>query len=223
VGTTPRTPGVMLYPYFGYSNFGSLFTTLALAFAGVGWFWSVRHRAHGATSREPATDVVKPDTNVSFGLVGLLLATTVLFFVPWGLNIAFAAVVTPQLRAWERLVPILFLLFFTAAMVAWKSMGLPQRGRRPALIAAGCLVVLLFDSVLPYQKYLGVPASGGQRDVCTGEQYANALNTAIPGMCAILQLPYQRFPEWPNHAGLRVYYAFWPALTNPGKAWSFAR
>ena len=221
VGTTPRTPGVMLYPYFGYSNFGSLFTNLALALAGVGWFRSVRRRAHAETSPEPATDVVKPDTNVSFGLVGLLLVTTVLFFVPWGLNIAFAALVTPQLRAWERLVPVIFLLFFTGAVVAWRSMGLPQKGRGPVLIAAGCLVILVFDSVLPYQKYLSLPAAGGQREARSGEQYADALNTAVPGRCAILQLPYQRFPESPNLGGLRTYYPFWPALTNPEKAWSF--
>jgi len=166
MATTPPTAGVTLYPYFGYSNFGSLFTILALVLAGVGWFWSVRRRGHGATSGEPATDVVKPDTDVSFGLVGLLLVTTILFFVPWGLNIAFASLVTPQLRAWERLVSVLFLLFFTAAMVAWRSLGLPQTGRRAMLIAAGCLVVLVFDSVLPYQASFAEATDSGQRAAC---------------------------------------------------------
>jgi hypothetical protein len=89
------------------------------------------------------------------------------------------------------------------------------------LIAAGCLLVLIFDSVLPYQARFAVAAANGQQDVRPGEQYANALNTAIPGMCAMLQLPYQAFPEAPNFHGLPTYYAFWPALTNPGKAWTF--
>jgi hypothetical protein len=89
------------------------------------------------------------------------------------------------------------------------------------LIAAGCLVVLVFDSVLPYHASFAVRAANGQRDVRSGEQYANALNTAIPGRCAILELPYQRFPEGPILHKLLRYDAFWPALTNPGKAWSF--
>jgi phosphoglycerol transferase len=219
MATTPPAPRLTEAP--PYSNFGSLFTNLALALAGVGWFWSVRRRARGATSRELAADAVKPDTNVSFGLVGLLLVTTILFFVPTGLNFVFAAVVTPQIRAWNRLVPILYLLFFIAAMVAWRSMGLPQKGRRAMLISAGCLVVLVFDSILPYQANFAMVTANGQRDVRFGEQYANALNTAIPGKCAILELPYQRFPEAPNFNGLPTYYQFWPALTNPSKAWTF--
>lgn len=211
-----RTSGVEWY-----ANFGSLFTVLALALAGVGWFWSVRGRGHGATSPGPATDVPKPDTKVSLGLVGLLLATTVLFFVPWGLNVVFAALVTPQLRGWDRLVPILFLLIFTAAMVTWRSMGLPQRGARAALIATCCLGLLLFDSVLPHQVRFAAAATSGQETLSVGEQYANALNAAIPGGCAMLQLPYQPYPEIPKLHELPGSDPFLPALTNPGKTWSF--
>ena len=204
-----------------HSNFGSLFTVLALDLAGIGLFWSVRRRAHGSNSSAQATDVVRPDTTVSFGLVGLLLITTVLFFVPWGLNVVFAALVTPQLRGWDRLVPVLLLLFFTAAMVAWRTMGMPQRGTRAMLIATCCLVLLVFDSVLPYRANFAGASSSGQGFLRSGEQYADALNKAIPGKCAILELPYQPYPEAPNLLALAVYDAFWPALTNPDKEWSF--
>lgn len=211
-----RTSGVEWY-----ANFGSLFTVLALALACVGWFWSVRSRAHGAGSHGPATEVPKPDTKVSFGLVGLLLATTVLFFVPWGLNVVFAALVTPQLRGWDRLVPILFLLIFAAAMVTWRSMGLPQKGARALLIATGCLGLLLFDSVLPHQARFAAAATRGQEALSYGEQYANALNAAIPGRCAMLQLPYQAYPETPKLHELPGSDPFLLTLTNPGKEWSF--
>ena len=203
-----------------HSNFGSLFTVLALALAGVGLFWSIRRRAHGSTSPAQA-DVVKPDTMASFGLVGMLLVTAVLFFVPWGLNVIFAALVTPQLRGWDRLVPVLLLLFFTAAMVAWRTMRLPQQGTRAVLIAVFCLVLLVFDSVLPYQANFAGAVSSGQGFLRSGEQYADALNTAIPGKCAMLELPYQPFPEEPNLLALPVYDGFWTALTNPNKKWTF--
>lgn len=204
-----------------HSNFGSLFTMLALALAGVGLFWSVHRRAHEAAVPESTMEAAKPDTMASFGLVGMLLVTSVLFFVPWGLNVIFAALVTPQLRAWDRLVPVLLLLFFTAAMVTWRTMGLPQRGKKAVLVATSFFVVLVFDSVLPYQAHFAAATSSGQSILRFGEQYAAELNTAIPGKCALLELPYQPYPEEPNLLALPVYDAFWPALTNPAKEWSF--
>jgi len=215
VASTSGTSSVMLY-----SNFGSLFTMLALVLAGIGLFWSTRRNARLTTEPQP-TGVEDTGTRVGFGLVGLLLATAILFFVPWGLNVVFAGVVTPQLRAWDRLVPVLHLLFFTAAMVAWRTMNLPQRGRRASLIAASCLVLLVFDSVVPYRAGFAAVTTTGQTTRTTGIQYAKALNAAIPGRCAMLELPYQQFPEVPNLLALPEYDAFWPALTNAGKTWSF--
>lgn len=202
-----------------YSNFGSLFTVLALLLAGVGLFWSVRHTPRDAAG-DPG-DLPLPGARASYGLVGLLLGTTVLFFVPWGLNVLFAAIVTPEIRAWDRLVSVILLLFFAGAMVAWRTMRLPQKGLRAHLIAAGCLVVLVFDSVVPYQAQLGAIAATGQEARHFGTQYAAALNAAIPGRCAMLEIPYQSFPEEPNLLALPVYDAFWPALTNPEKEWTF--
>ena len=216
VANTSGTSGV-----HWHSNFGSLFTVLALALAGLGLFWSIGRGAHEGTSAGSSTESMKPSGKVSFGLVGLLLATTILFFVPWGLNVLFAALVTPQLRGWDRLVPVLFLLFFTAAIVAWRSMDLPQRGARAVIIAICSFVLLLFDSVLPYQAPFAAAAASGKQVLRFGQQYADALNTAIPGKCAILELPYQPYLEGTTLQALPVYDAFWPALTNPVKEWTF--
>ena len=41
-----------------------------------------------------------------------------LFFVPWGLNYLFADLVTTQIRAWNRLLPFLLLLFILGAAAA---------------------------------------------------------------------------------------------------------
>jgi hypothetical protein len=204
-----------------YADFGSLFSVLALLLGGIGLFWSVRRVARGAMPHEPNSDKAQTDTNVSFGLVGLLLVTTVLFFVPWGLNVMFAALITPQLRGWDRLVPVILLLFFAAAMVAWRSMGIPQRGRGSLLIATGCLVLLIFDSVAPYQAFFAQAASAGQENLRSGDRYADVLNAAIPGKCAMLQLPYLGFPEQPPLHTLGAYDPLLTALTNPDKEWTF--
>ena len=204
-----------------YADFGSLFSVLALLLGGIGLFWSVRRVARAAMPHEPNSDKAQPDTNVSFGLVGLLLITTVLFFVPWGLNVMFAALITPQLRGWDRLVPVLLLLFFAAAMVAWRSMGIPQRGMRSFLIATGCLVILIFDSVLPYQAFFARASLPGQENLRSGDRYADVLNAAIPGKCAMLQLPYLGFPEQPPLHTLGAYDPLLTALTNPDKEWTF--
>ena len=214
VANSSGTSGVFLY-----SNFGSLFTVLALALAAFGLFWSVRH-GRGEIGRERG-GTAPSNGAVGYGLVGLLLGTSVLFFVPWGLNVLFASIFTPAIRAWDRLVSVILLLFFAGAMVAWRTLRLPQKGPRAILTAAGLLVVLLFDSVIPYQGQLGPIAATGQEARSVGLQYAAAVNAAIPGKCGMLELPYQGFPEEPNLLSLPVYDAFWPALTNPEKEWSF--
>jgi phosphoglycerol transferase len=204
---------------FWYSNFGSLFTVLALAFTGVGLFWSVRRRARATANSAAAT--VAQTSEVGFGLVGLLLATAVLFYVPWGLNVVFAAVFSPQLRAWDRLTPVLMLLFFAGAMVAWRSMALPQRGVKVLLIAVGCSVLLLFDSVIPYQAGFAAASVAGNQTLGPAKAYAAAVNAAIPGKCGMLQLPYQGYPEEPPLLKLGSFDPLWPALANPEKDWTF--
>ena len=48
-------------------------------------------------------------------LVGYLTTVTVLLFVPWGLGALIAHTLTPQIRAWNRLLPMLLLLFLVGA------------------------------------------------------------------------------------------------------------
>jgi len=206
-----------------WGDAGSFFTDAALLFAVIGLVLCIRRAAKArrlaaARVRDSADD----DRTVGFGLVGLLLATAVLFFVPWGLNSVFAYFVTPQLRAWDRLVPVLLLLFVVAAAVAWRALGLRMGGRRVWALAAVLGVMLVLDSVLPYRAYFGeVVATAGGR-LAAGEEYAAELNAAIPGHCAVLTLPYVEYPESAPVVQMGVYEPFWPVLTNPDKDWSYA-
>jgi phosphoglycerol transferase len=202
------------------SNFGTLFTCAALALALVGLWVSVRKRQKGERWRRDADDPQSREP-VTFELTLLLLAVSVLFFVPWGLNVVFAALATSQLRAWDRLTPVILLLFFSAAMVAWRSMRLPQLGYRVTAASLVLTVVLFQDSVLPYRPIYAAAAATGSASASTGRTYAADLNAAIPGHCGVLQLPYMAFPESPPMNKLSSYDNLWAPLTNPDKSWTF--
>jgi hypothetical protein len=215
-GTTIGSAGVLWY-----ADFGSLFTVLALALTCVGLVFAVRKRSLRAMRGDLDEPQVDGEGRVTFGFVGMLLGTAVLFFVPWGLNFLFAYAVTPQLRGWDRLIPVLFLLVFAGAAVAWQSLGLPRRGWRAGVIAVACLAVLVMDSVVPYRSFFDTAAAAGSQETAAGYAYAAALNAAVPGDCGVLELPYMGFPENPPTVNLASYAPLWPALTNPGKQWSF--
>lgn len=202
------------------SNFGSNFTVAALLVAVVGLIFSIRARERARFSMA-STDPRSGSDGVTFGLVGTLLGTGILFFVPWGLNVVFAAIFTPQIRAWDRLTPTLLLLFFVGAMVALKSFRFPLYSRVAVLISATLLVLLIPDSVAPYQRMYAADYANGSRNYELGREYAATLNARIPGDCGILQLPYTPYPEFPPVNRLGTYDGFWVALTNPEKRWTY--
>ena len=204
-----------------YADSGSLFTVLALVLAFVGVILAVRRSSLGSTVRPLARPDADQDGRVTYGLVGTLLGTAVLFFVPWGLNFLFAYAVTPQLRAWDRLIPVIFLLVFTGAAVAWQSIGLPVRGVRAVVISVVCLAVLVMDSVVPHRLFFDAAVAGASQEGGAGYAYAAALNSAVPGDCGVLELPYMGFPETAAVAEMPSYAPLWPALTNPDKQWTF--
>lgn len=102
-------------------------------------------------------------------------------------------VVFPQIRAWNRL--SVFIAFFALAAVALGLTALGQRLRRPAAFAAvlaAVLVVGVFDQtssgfVPPYE---GV---NGQWD--QDAAFFSSLESRLPQGAAVVQLPYEPFPE----------------------------
>lgn len=200
-----------------YSNFGSVATVVALAiFAGGALLLARRRALTGAPLRsapEPAS--------VELGLVVALIITTLLFFVPWGLNYLFAYLVTPDLRGWNRLVPVLFTLVFVGAGLVVQQLRLRLRPAVVAGLGVLAVLVLVFDAVLPYRAMFDARAADGSRLGGASHQYAAALNAAVPGACGVLQLPYIAYPEVPPKMAMGNYEQMWPAVGNPEKSWSF--
>lgn len=188
-------------------NFGTWITTGCMVLAAL---WSVRQARHG--ERIPRV----------LALLFFLLIVVVLFFVPWGMNSLFAEFITAQIRAWNRLVPTLLLIFLLMGAVAIARMGRLHMRPWAALGPAVILVVVLVEQALPFRALFAENATRYGRDTDMAFAYARDVNAAIPQPCGVLQLPYMIYPE--NGAQpprLNDYEHFWQSLTNPDKSWSY--
>lgn len=201
----------------GPSNFGSLTTLAAILVLAVGGLVVARRSAMRPAWDRPARVPAGPG---DMGLVLLLLVTTVLFFVPWGLNYLFAYVVSPDLRAWNRILPMTFTLVFLGAGLMLQRLQLRLRPVAEFLVLAVAGLVLLFDSVLPARVFFATVSAQGTSFTEQGHVYAEALDKAVPGDCGVFELPYFPYPEFPRKHDMGNYESLWPALTNPEKSWS---
>lgn len=195
------------------SNFGSLFSTLAVVVCLIGWVASSKSRVAVPASWRGAEP--------SLALIGLLVAVAALFFVPFGLNLAFAGTISPQIRGWDRLVVVLLVLVITGAVVSWRDLGWPSSGARVWVGVAGALAILAVDAVAPHRTYFDEATFSGRIEYDHAIVYTDALNSLVPGGCGVLQLPYQDFPEAAGLNNLPTYQALLPSLTDPTKSWSY--
>ncbi len=192
------------------TNFGTWVTALALLTMVVAVLVRSRRVAR-----------LETDAPVTLGLVAYLAVMTILFFVPWGLNFLFAEAVTAQIRAWNRLLPFLLLLFLLGAGAALHRTRLATRWPIALPIALVILGLTAVDSVYPFRSaYEGSVAAGGEA-TAAARAYATVANDAIPEECGVLQLPYMAYPEHGVERGVNDYDHFWTSLTNPGKEWSY--
>lgn len=191
-------------------GYGTLVTTSALLVFLLGWAVLVRRKS--LTTPLP--------------LIGFLTLVSVWFMIPWGGGFLFASLITPQIRAWGRITPVILLLVIlgAGAVIAKTRFGQATAWRMPvAWIISGVMVITVFSTqVLPFRDtYADVGDTG--RDVLTElTRYSSAVNAAIPLSCGILQLPYMVFPEnGIRKPELNDYEHALHPLTNPDKDFSY--
>jgi len=151
-------------------------------------------------------------------LIGYLLVISVLFFIPWGLNYAFASLLTAQVRAWNRFLPIILLLLILAAGVVLKRVS---KHHTIAILTAAGLGATFVNSVYPFKENYVTSATTASTTVNAARDYALAVNTAVPPYCAVLQLPFLAYPENGPLLELDDYGHFWQPINDKGKAWSY--
>jgi len=193
---------------FVITNFGTWATALAAIAMVVGLLLQARRPK-------------RPATAITLGFVAYLTVVAILFFVPWGLNLIFAEAITGQIRAWNRLLPILLLLFTLGGAIAIQRFGWVRRLGVTIPIAVVLLVLTAVDAVLPFRVvYQGVVDAGAEV-TAAGRDYAVKVNEALPDGCGVLQLPYMAYPEHGPERGVNDYDHFWVSSTNSKQDFSY--
>ena len=194
------------------TNYGTWITSLAVVVIVIALMVRARRGTREFTYGAP---------RASLQFITYLIVVTILFLVPWGLNYIFAGTVTAQIRGWNRLVPVLLLLFLVGAAAALHRTGAARRLVASLPIAVVVLALVLVDSVLPFRATYADGARLGGEQTQAARDYAAATNAAIPQHCGVLQLPYMAYPENGNTRAIPDYDNFYASLTNPGKDFSY--
>lgn len=155
------------------------------------------------------------------GFLAVLGATSVLFFIPWGANYIFAVLVTPQIRAWNRLLPILLLMILLAAATVLAR--LPRMRRTPTALALAALIIGIsaIEVAWPFRNAYAQGSQANGEVTTAAIDYTTLINEAIPQDCGILQLPHQVYPEHGSIREMNDYEHFWTSLVDETKSWSY--
>ena len=196
------------------ANFGSWVTSAALVIMLVGLVTYSRQRSLSPAMRFDR-DALSSSRYASITFVTYLMFTLVVLFVPWSVNYIFAQLITPQIRAWNRLEPYLLLLFVLGAASALASWKWPRRSLAKWLVSVVIIVVTLVEMVIPWRNlYSQLPAIG-QDKIDTALVYASEVQSALPEGCGILTLPFVEYPNAGPLVNMDDYDHFIISLANP--------
>lgn len=134
----------------------------------------------------------------SLVVLALLLASTV-----GGFNVVFALLVTPMIRAWDRV--SIFIGFGSILIFALLVNGcgrINRSARVASLVATVATVIGLLDQT---PTSYAATVAYGQASAATDCQFIQQIESSLPPGAAIYQLPYIAFPESAPIAQMSVY------------------
>lgn len=158
----------------------------------------------------------------NLSLLTSMLAASLLFFIPWGANYLFAALVSPQIRAWNRLLPIILLivLLLAATILAnWSQQK--KRNVTLAILAAAIIFVTTITQVAPFTSTYREATIASAQTTADAIDYTDRINGVIAQDCGVLQLPAVKYPENGKLLEMNDYEHFWTALNDPTKSWTY--
>lgn len=204
-------------------------TTLILiaAVALVLWLaaWGgTRRVAHDAVMT-PADRRRARQARTTLVFLAVSAALTAVFFMPFGLGTYFATAVTLNFRGWDRMIALfqLLLLVSLGLIVQLALLRVDRARRRVALSAVVVMasITVLLDTVLPARAFYSEQLAGAAEQVHPASMVVEQVAQVVPAECAILQLPYRKFPEAAPIERLGVYEPLWFGLVDRQHAWSY--
>lgn len=154
----------------------------------------------------------------------LLAAITLILFLfgtVGGLGAAFATLISPSIRGWNRIsIFIAFgtVLFAFLAMQIFLKEKAPRLTRYTAAIATVCVVFGLVDQTTSVCK----PCYAERKNEFENDKnFVNSIENALPTGAAVYQLPYFSFPEVPPMNRMMNYQMMAGVIHSQALHWSF--
>lgn len=158
-----------------------------------------------------------PRSLATLNLAAFLLATVD------GFGAIFAMLVSPQIRAYNRL--SVYIAFLAAAFIGWAIDRVRARAGSglgiTIAIAAACAVLVVFGAFDQTSADF-VPAYASNRAVYeTDAEFVQRIETLVPAGASIFQLPYMPFPESGPVGRMPDYEHFRAYLHSTDTRWSY--
>jgi hypothetical protein len=203
--------------YADTTPFGNLGRAVHLGAVGAaGFAWLLVVAVIGAASRTGWRPAVPYRDAATANLVALLIGTV------GGLSVLFAAVVTPQFRAWNRISVFIGFFALLAVALALTALGRRWSTRRGRLAFGGLLLAILVLGALDQTGSRDVPRYDALRaEYRSDARFVQAIERRVPAGAEILQLPYVPFPEAGRTGALGDYDLARPYLHTSKLRWSF--
>jgi phosphoglycerol transferase len=192
------------------SNHGTFFTMLAVLLISL-WMFGFF--------------TIKDSLRENFRYLLTTIAIVTLLMIPFGFSEIIATMISPQIRAWDRIIPLFqFLLIASLALIIESILSsskrvLPSNGMA-GLFMAG-LILISFDTALPAKDALNSTRELATQKYITAKWDTREISQITGKDCGILQLPYIAFPESAPREMLGVYEPLWLGLAGPHNYWSY--
>lgn len=195
----------------GWSNYGGI--TMLLSFGVIVFAFSLVARYPGR--------ILKRDKLVLSGLIGSFVLLF-LFFLRGGLGVLFAVVFTPQVRAWNRITPLLQFLVLILAFYALKTSFRHLSSLNTRTSSIVITTIFLFGTISQFQDLSEISPKPNLEQEFELVGFASALK-ALPlrESCGILQVPYMGFPEVPPQNRMLDYDPILVPLYTDRYKWSY--
>ena len=141
-----------------------------------------------------------------------------------GFGVLFALLVSPQIRAYNRISP--FIAFFSFVVVAWLLDAVCKRLPTPQLrvVYYVGLVVVLSLGVLDQTTttFFFVPEyEKNKREYESDADFVSRIEASLPPRAMVFQLPYMPFPESPSLYQMKAYEHYKAYLHSQTLRWSY--
>ena len=174
------------------SNYGTWISSACLVVYLVGLAWASRQ---GRLQQPSAFAGAAERPQASLTSITYLLVVSLLFFIPWGANFLFALGVSTQIRAWNRMTPIVLLLVLlgaAACLARWQWTKGPVVGAVAVILG---VVVVAYTQVIPAKSFAQTIIDEGIAERSVVGKYARGVSDAAPSGCGVFTLPIMKFPN----------------------------